>query len=110
MGRKGPKGGFEMKKYRVKNQYRFITFVTVCILAIVFVCGAASGIFDARAVDVQSFVTVRVQPGDTLWNLARTYGPEGVDTRVIVYAIGELNGVSASTLRPGQYLNIPTSL
>ncbi len=99
-----------MKKYRIKNQYRFITFVTVCILAVIFVCGAALGSFDARANDIQSYVTVRVQPGDTLWNLASVYGPDGVDIRAVVYAIGELNGVSASTLQAGQYLNIPTSL
>ena len=96
-----------MKKYRIANRRRFISFMTVVILACVIVTGSAMGVFNAHSKDVTTYTTVQVQSGDTLWNLAREYGNAGKDVRQTIYEICKLNDVSAETLQAGQYITIP---
>ena len=96
-----------MKKYRVSNPKRFVSFLTVMLLVISFSAGSLLGIFDASSKDTLSFTTVQVQPGDTLWNLARTYGSKNADVRETIYRICKINDVSAETLQIGQYISIP---
>jgi len=50
---------------------------------------------------------VNVVYGDTLWEIAREYGPQNADTRETVYKICELNEVSADSLIPSQRLIVP---
>ena len=52
-------------------------------------------------------VLVVVQPGDTLWEIARSLTPEG-DPRPLVEELSELAG--GGTLQPGQLLTIPGDL
>ncbi|MBQ2058766.1 MAG: LysM peptidoglycan-binding domain-containing protein, partial [Firmicutes bacterium] len=54
-------------------------------------------------------VSVEVVSGDTLWDLARTYGPSDKDVRLVIKDICAINDVSAYTLVPGQNLLIPQS-
>lgn len=96
-----------MKKYRIKNAKRFTSFVTLVILTFVFVAGSAMGLFNASSKDITTYTTVQVQAGDTLWNLARTYGAANKDVRETVYEICRLNDISADTLMPGQFITIP---
>ncbi len=53
-------------------------------------------------------VRVVVEPGDTLWALAREYGPPNEDVREVVYDIRETNHLAGSVIRPGQVLLIET--
>ncbi len=46
-----------------------------------------------------------VQPGDTLWSIARIVSPSGRDIRVTVHDLQNLNG--GSNLIPGQQLIVP---
>ncbi|MEX2655335.1 MAG: LysM peptidoglycan-binding domain-containing protein [Acidimicrobiia bacterium] len=46
-----------------------------------------------------------VQAGDTIWNIAGTV--EGADVRETVATIRDLNGLSGSTIHPGQILSVP---
>ncbi|MEX2280798.1 MAG: LysM peptidoglycan-binding domain-containing protein [Acidimicrobiia bacterium] len=46
-----------------------------------------------------------VQAGDTIWNIAATV--DGADVRETVATIRDLNGLSASTIHPGQILSVP---
>ena len=96
-----------MKKYRIANRRRFISFMTVVILACVVVTGSAMGVFNAHSKDVTTYTTVQVQAGDTLWNLAREYGSADKDVRHVIYDICKLNSVSAESLQVGQYITIP---
>jgi hypothetical protein len=50
--------------------------------------------------------TVVVQPGDTLWSLARELAPEE-DTRAVVDEIVSLNGLQDVDLMPGAVLRLP---
>lgn len=49
----------------------------------------------------------RVQPGDTLWEIAREYGPPHEDPRRIVAVIQKLNGIKGGLLQSGQIIEIP---
>ncbi len=98
-----------MKRYRITNKLRFITFCTVLILITVFAAGSLLGLYTASGSDQLAYVSVKVQSGDTIWDLAGKYGPQNADRRAVVYEICSLNGVTASTLRPGQYLTIPSN-
>jgi nucleoid-associated protein YgaU len=50
--------------------------------------------------------TVVVQPGDTLWSIARRLAPEE-DTRAVVDAIVDRNGLDGVDLLPGAVLELP---
>jgi nucleoid-associated protein YgaU len=63
----------------------------------------AGGDGDLRLAGVQSVV---VQPGDTLWSIAR--GAAGTDdVREVVDRIQQLNGLQGTVLIPGQVLELP---
>ncbi len=49
----------------------------------------------------------RVKPGDSLWQIAKTYGPENADTRRVVAAIEKLNHLDGGTLQAGLVIEIP---
>ena len=50
--------------------------------------------------------TVVVQPGDTLWSIARSVAPDE-DPRAVVDAIVDLNGLDSVDLMPGAELQLP---
>ena len=50
--------------------------------------------------------TVVVQPGDTLWSIARSVAPDE-DPRAVVDAIVDLNGLDGVDLVPGAQLQLP---
>lgn len=47
-----------------------------------------------------------VEPGDTLWKIARKYSNPRQDVRQVIALIEELNDCTA-TIYPGDYLRIP---
>ena len=95
------------KSYRIKNKFRFITFLTVCMLITAFGANAVFGLGDASGSDKIEYVSVKVESGDTLWNLAKEYGPSNIDVRKVIYEIEKLNNVDASTLHSGMTIEIP---
>ncbi len=98
------------KHYRIKSKGRFFAFVTICLLIVFASVTAVFGAPVAHASSADDYVEVTVENGDTLWNIARSYGPANADTRVVVYNIERVNGISADSLMPGQILLVPVSL
>ncbi len=98
-----------MKRYRISNKFRFTVFVTVCLLISVFVFGSLMGLFNAEAAAAKEYVSYQVKSGDTLWNIARTFGPSDQDVRVTISQICRLNNVNASTLQAGQIIQVPVN-
>ncbi len=60
----------------------------------------------APAAPQRSTVTVTVQPGDTLWDIAERHAPEGMDPRVYVDFLVRANDIG-TTLQPGTKLRLP---
>ena len=98
------------KHYRIKSKGRFFVFVTLCLMIVFVSATAVFGVPAAHAASAEEYVEVVVKSGDTLWNIARAYGPSNADLRVVVYNIERVNGISADSLMPGQILLVPVSL
>lgn len=59
---------------------------------------------DGGPVATETYV---VQTGDTLWEIAAGHTTNGGDVRHAVYELRSLNGLSGSTIKPGQRLEVP---
>lgn len=80
-----------------------LTLLALAGALLVATGGASSAGESGRSV-VQPVVVV--QPGQTLWELARRVAP-GVDPRTTVAQIRELNSLPSATVMPGQRLAVP---
>ena len=98
-----------MKHYRIKNRFRFITFVTIIMLVTAFSLTGLFSLIEAHSTVEPEYVEVTVEAGDTLWNLAKAYGSDNCDIREIVYDICQVNNIKASDLRAGQTILIPVN-
>jgi len=94
-------------KFKVVNKFRFITFLTVCILLIAFSISALCNV--ATAQRKQEYKTVEVMYGDTLWEIAKTYGDPDKDVREVIYDICKINNVNASSLKAGMEIKVPAN-
>ncbi len=95
------------KKYRIRSKFRFTLFLTVAILVMISVTGTIFGANDAESLTKPVYTEITVQSGDTLWDLARDFGPDHKDVREVVFEICKLNDISADSIYPGQTILIP---
>lgn len=95
------------KKYRIKSRIRFTMFLTVAILIIISITGTAIGANNAESLTKPVYSEIIIQSGDTLWNLAQEFGPDGKDIREVVHEICIINDISAGSIYPGQIILIP---
>ncbi len=98
---------YRRKRYRIKNRFRFITFASIVMVIILLITSSVFGMDRVVSLSASEYAEVRVQPGDTLWDIARRYGPDDIDTRRMVYEICRCNDISANSIHPGQVLLIP---
>lgn len=66
----------------------------------------ALGPSDGPALELAGRSTVVVHSGDTLWSIAQSLAPDA-DPREVVDALQEVNGLTDSSLVPGQVLQLP---
>lgn len=99
-----------MKRYRITNHVRFTAFVSTLALLCIVVFNLIFPYNTATGMDFPEYTVVLVKSGDTLWDLAKAYGPGNADIREVICEIGRINDVSAYTLRPGMEISIPKSL
>lgn len=55
-------------------------------------------------------IIISVDSGDTLWELARTYKKDSMDTRQAIHMIVDRNGLASSDVKSGQSLIIPARI
>ncbi len=96
-----------MRKYRIVNRFRFITFVTLMMLVVGFGLTSLIGFPESYASEPKKYVSVDVVSGDTLWDLAKNYGDASKDVREVVYEICRVNQMKAQDLHAGQTILIP---
>ena len=94
------------RTYRITNKYRFITFVTLLVIMCSMIIGTLFPVSAADHKDI-CYTEIKVQAGDTLWNIARAYGDSSKDVREVIYDICEANHINAGDIYPGQLLKIP---
>lgn len=94
------------KKYRIVKPVRFTAIVTTLVLISVCVISSMFGYSDVSAAQKPEYVTVKVQDGDTLWTLAKEYGPQDQDVRETIYNIRKLNDMDSANIMAGQFITI----
>jgi LysM repeat protein len=62
----------------------------------------------ASASEGENVSVITVQPGDTLWSLAESVSEPGEDIRETILEIGEINGLTSSSIQAGQRLLLPS--
>nr|WP_315019635.1 LysM peptidoglycan-binding domain-containing protein [uncultured Aminipila sp.] len=95
------------KSYRIKSKFRFITSLTVTLIAFVFMAYNVFGLDNASSLTKEIPIQIEIQSGDSLWNIACEYRPSHTDVREIVYDICSLNDITADSIYPGQKILIP---
>lgn len=96
------------KRYRIRSKSRFFIFITftLALLAIIVV----SIVLSSGAYSVESRHETEhywVKKGDTLWDIAKEFSPEGYDVREMIYKIKEENNMNTSMIFEGAKLEIP---
>ncbi len=91
------------KRYYLKNRQRFLIFLVVTSLVLIFVCSITSAVAGNVKTDT---LTLTVMPGDTLWDIAVKYSGD-MEVREYIYHIKELNELNSALIYAGQRLYLP---
>jgi len=92
---------------RGRRLARTVVIVLALVAALAFsIAGRSASSQAGDGPAVAATTTVVVQPGQTLWSVARTLSPD-TDVRETVARIQELNGLTGSSVIPGQSLVVP---
>ena len=98
--------GLSRNKERRRNRRRLAASLLVMAVMVGFVL-ATSNVLSART--SSEFITVVVQHGDTLWDIA-VRNSTGRDVRYVVWEIRKRNGLEEDVrIHPGQVLQVPIS-
>jgi hypothetical protein len=89
-------------RIHIKSSRRFLTILVVISLLtyLFFIPTITSG------TQKQEFVQVMVEKGETLWDIAHQFDPQG-DLRKLVYEIKEFNNLESYSIISGTYIKIP---
>jgi len=82
---------------------RALSIISITIVVVLLLLSSAV----QATGQVSETAEYRVKPGDTLWQIAKTYGPQDTDVRRIVAAIERLNQIDGGYLQAGQVIEIP---
>lgn len=58
----------------------------------------------------ETYIKVYVEPGDTLWNIAKNYLPSKTDIRDYIHSIKKANQLDSSLIREGDYILVPVTI
>ena len=98
------------KRYRVKSKFRFCLSLTIMLIILISITGTAIGGNQAVSLTKPTYTEIMIVNGDTLWDLAKSFGPDDQDVRKVVHAICEINDISADRIQSGQKILIPQYL
>jgi len=79
------------------------------ILVVIFTVLVATVAFARSSAGIEGIdvVSVKITSGDTLWNIALEYKPDGTDVREFISRISEYNGIENANIICGQTIYIP---
>ncbi len=91
------------RRYALKNKRRFYLFMIIVIIT-VSSSALAAGVQGADTDD--RYISVVVETGDTLWDLAREYKTSG-DLRQYIREVEKINNLTDSLIYEGDVLKMP---
>lgn len=80
-------------------------FISICIILMAAVCGCVLQGCESK---YSGEVIYTVEKGDTLWDIAEHFKPEGLNMSKYIYELREINGIGAD-IYPGQVITVPVS-
>ena len=99
-----PSGGIKLN--RRGRLARTLVVLSLAIVAASVAGGQAGASTASKTSATQSFITVTVAPGDTVWSLANRVS-DGSGAGALVSAIMEISGLCNGDLSAGQKIRIP---
>lgn len=100
-----------MDKLKIKNKhitiYSTIIFLCIIIIFSVFI-NTLSVNAEKDKKRTLSVNVIKIESGDTLWDLAKKHLNDEMDIREYVNQIKKTNNIESDTIHEGRYLIIPT--
>ena len=97
------------KSHRLKSRIRFTIFIAIMIMFAIAGINTIVGLNDVSGQERQTYVSITVQSGDTLWSIASKHMPSDMDRRKAIYIIQKHNeDTKNASLVPGQVIKVPT--
>ena len=90
------------KRYVLKRKSRFFGFIAVILLFLLL----STYVSSVHANEKESYKIIRIETGDTLWNIAVRYKKRG-DIRRYIHKLMEVNDLKDGTIYAGDQLLIP---
>ncbi|AWB46924.1 peptidoglycan-binding LysM [Paenibacillus sp. CAA11] len=95
------------------NNFKFSKRFVMILAAMIMISIACTGVLNAFASTNRSsedvlLDSVVVTPGDSLWSIASSHKPEGMDIRVYIEKLQDVNGMKRSEIQAGDILNLPS--
>ncbi len=86
---------------------RALSIISITVVVVLLLLASASHATGDGPGSIGTTVEYRIQPGDTLWEIAREHGPSGRDVRAVVSTIERINGLDGSAIQAGEVIEIP---
>ena len=97
------------KKYKIVDKRKFISFLLLVFIVVIFITfifvknnKVYSSIYEKK------YIKIKIEEGDTLWNIAIKTMPEEYDVRKMVFEIMELNQMENPYIYPGDLIKVPS--
>ena len=96
----------------VRKQRGLLAVALIIIVALGILLGSSMNALASSDKDIASFnkyyVSIRVESGDTLWDIADTY-IEGfnIEKNDYIEEVCQINGISADQIHTGDYIVVP---
>lgn len=96
------------RKYKIVDRAKFIRFVSVLVFLFLITIIFFQNINRVYgSLYEEPYIEVKVDKGDTLWDIAGKYMPEKYDIRKMVFEIKEVNNMNNANIYPGDLIKIP---
>lgn len=92
-------------EYKKNNRQLAVTIILICIIALLAILMQPSNAGQATVFSDQ-YIEYIVEPGDTLWSIAREHRAVRQDIRDVIWEIREVNEITPM-IYPGQAIWVP---
>lgn len=97
-------------RMRVRRQYRHLVLIlltaVILFLAVLFITKSTHKV-EADEYMVETYETIQIEPGDTLWGLADQHKLSSMSTNQYIRQVRAINDLTGDQLVSGQYLILP---
>lgn len=96
-----------MKKFRIVNKTRFFLSSFLIFIFIILLFNFLIQFNQVNAASQIETIEVRVNKGDTVWEIAKKFKSENEDTRKMVYLINKINDLEGRYLQVDETIKVP---